>query len=103
MGLVIVMIVGAIFGWLAAIVVDRDDRVGTAICTLAGTVGAVVGAIVAGNVPLIEGVSPAQLFWAALGALVAIVVINVAGVYRTLGREKFDNPAGQRHHRTRPY
>lgn len=82
MGLVIVMIVGAVFGWLIAIVVERDDRVGTLVCSLAGTGGAVVGAVLAGNVPLAVGVSPAQLLWAVLGAVLAIVAINALGAHR---------------------
>ncbi|HEU4821480.1 MAG TPA: hypothetical protein VFS87_10020 [Qipengyuania sp.] len=82
MGFVIVVIVGAIFGWLAAIVVERNDRVGTAMCTLAGLTGAVTGAILAGDVPLIAGISPTQLLWAVVGAIVAIVAINAAGVRR---------------------
>lgn len=81
MGLVIVMIVGAVFGWLVAIIVDRDDRVGTLVCALAGVAGAVVGAILAGNVPLLAGVSPVQLFWSVLGAVIAIVACNTAGVF----------------------
>lgn len=82
MGLIIVMIVGATLGWLAAIVVDSDARVGAAICSLAGTTGAVAGALLAGSVPLMAGVSPAQLVWAVLGAVVAIVTINAAAVNR---------------------
>lgn len=82
MGLVIVVIVGAIFGWLVAIVIDRADRVGTAICAMAGTAGAVFGAIVAGRVPLMAGVSPTQLLWAVLGAVLVVVGINAAGVHR---------------------
>lgn len=82
MGLVIVIIVGAVLGWLAAIVVDRDDRVGTAVCALAGVGGAITAAVVSGNVPLMAGISPAQLLWAVVGALVAIVAINAAGAHR---------------------
>lgn len=76
------MIVGAILGWLASIVVERDDRVGAAVCAMAGTLGSVAGAMLAGKVPLAVGVSPAQLLWAVLGAVVAIVAINAAVVSR---------------------
>jgi uncharacterized membrane protein YeaQ/YmgE (transglycosylase-associated protein family) len=82
MGLIIVTIVGAVMGWLAAIVVDRDDRAGTALCAGAGTTGALVGAILSGDVPLIVGVSANQLLWSAAGALLAIVVMNVIAVNR---------------------
>lgn len=86
MGLIIVIIVGAVFGWLVAIVVDRDDRVGSAVCGLAGAVGAVVGAVLAGDVPLLSGVSPEQLLWAVVGALMAIVGINTAVALRPRSR-----------------
>lgn len=89
MGLVIVIVVGAILGWLAAIVVERDDRVGAAICALAGTVGSVAAAVLAGDVPLAIGVSAAQLLWGVAGAVLAIVAINAVVVSR-LGT-KFGN------------
>ena len=76
MGLIIVIVVGAVLGWLAAIVVDRDDRTGTAICAVVGLAGALAAALIAGDVPLAVGVSPAQLLWSAVGAVMAIVVAN---------------------------
>ena len=82
MGFIIVMVVGAILGWLAAIVVRRDDRVGTAICAGAGLAGALAAATLAGEVPLAIGVSATQLFWAVLGATLAIVAINAMFVHR---------------------
>lgn len=82
MGLVIVMVVGAILGWLASIVVERDDRVGTAVCALAGVAGAIVAAVLAGDIPLVSGLSPTQLLWATLGAIASIVAINAAVVSR---------------------
>lgn len=87
MGLVIAIIMGASFGWLASMMVDREGRLGTAICTLAGTAGAVIGALVAGNVPLATGISPTQLLWAVLGSILAIVAVNAAGVTR-LGADR---------------
>lgn len=82
MGLVIVMVVGAILGWLASIIVDRDDRVGTAMCALAGIAGSTIAAVLAGDISLVSGLSPAQLLWATLGAIVSIVAINAAVVSR---------------------
>lgn len=82
MGLAIVIVVGAILGWLASIAIERDDRVGAAICALAGTVGSVIAALLAGNVPLVVGVSVPQLLWGVVGAVLAIVAINAAVVTR---------------------
>lgn len=79
MGLVIVVVVGAILGWLAAIVVERDDRAGAAICVLVGAVGA---AALTGDVHLAVGISASQLLWSVVGALLAIVAINAAAVTR---------------------
>ena len=77
MGLIIVIVVGAVLGWLAVIVVNRDDRVGTAICVAAGLAGALAAAAIAGDVPLAKGLSPTQLLWSAVGAILAIVTANV--------------------------
>lgn len=78
MGLVIIIVVGAILGWLAAIVIERDDRAGAAICALAGMFGSVVAAALVGDVPLARGVSAAQLLWGVVGAVLAIVAANAA-------------------------
>jgi uncharacterized membrane protein YeaQ/YmgE (transglycosylase-associated protein family) len=80
MGLIIVMVVGATLGWLVAIVVDRDDRMGSAACALAGTAGAAAGALLAGDIPLLSGISPTQLLWAVVCAIIVIVLTNVAAV-----------------------
>ncbi|WP_375289914.1 hypothetical protein [Qipengyuania sp.] len=77
MGLLIVLVVGATLGWLSSIVIDREDRTGTASCVIAGALGALVAAVLAGEVPLLSGVSPAQLLFGVLGSLVAIAVINI--------------------------
>lgn len=82
MGLLIVLIVGAVLGWLAAIIVDRDDRVGTAICAFVGLTGALIAALLAGDVPLALGVSAQQLLWSVLGAMLAISVTNAIVVHR---------------------
>lgn len=88
MGLAIVMIVGAVLGWLASIIVERDDRAGADWCALAGTIGAVAGAVTAGRVPLLAGVSPTQLLWALLGGLTAIIASNAAGLDRPPRRQR---------------
>lgn len=82
MGLVIVIVVGAILGWLAAIVVDRDDRVGSAVCALSGVIGSVVAAELSGGVDLAVGVSPTQLLWGVAGAILVIVAINALAMTR---------------------
>ena len=82
MGLIIVIVVGAVLGWLAAIVVNRDDRAGTALCAGSGLCGAIAGALLAGDVPLSIGISVAQLLWSVAGAALAIVATNAVFVHR---------------------
>lgn len=104
MGIVIVLIVGTVLGWLSAIVIDRDDRVGTAVCAAVGLAGGLFAALAAGDVPLARGVSAVQLLWSAVGAIVAIAATNLLWTRRSAWNfELFDNPAGQRHHRSRPF
>ena len=86
MGYLIVMIVGAILGWLVAIVVDQDDRVNTALYAVVGMIGGVAAAIVAGDVPLTLGVSASQLLWSVGGALVAIAAMRATPMRRSQGR-----------------
>ena len=78
MGLLIVSIIGAIMGWLAAILLDRHVRGGTAVCSGVGVAGAIAGALLVGGVPLLLGVSAAQLLWSVLGSLFAIIATNAA-------------------------
>lgn len=77
MGLLIVLFVGATLGWLSAIVIDRDDRSGTSSCVVAGALGALLAAVAVGQVPLLIGVSPTQLFSGVLGALAAVAGISI--------------------------
>ena len=86
MGYVIVAIVGAVLGWLAAIVVDRDDRVGTLVCVATGLVGGLASALLAADVPLENGVTAIQLLWSVLGALLTIVAVNATFVSRLPAR-----------------
>jgi uncharacterized membrane protein YeaQ/YmgE (transglycosylase-associated protein family) len=76
MGLIILIIVGALLGWLGSIVFRRESRSGILTCMLAGTAGALAGGALNGSVPLLAGIAPMQLIWAVLGASVAVVAAH---------------------------
>lgn len=76
MGVVILTIMGAVMGWLTAVIVEREARVGTIACVVAGVGGAFVGALLDGSVPLSAGISAEQLLWGVLSAALAIVALN---------------------------
>ena len=78
MGLIFLIVVGALLGWLGSIMLRREDR--GAILTLvgAGIVGALVAAAVLGNAALLSAVGPIDLLWAVIGAVAAIIVADLA-------------------------
>ena len=72
MGLIILIVVGALLGWLGSIVLRREDR--GAILTMmgAGIVGSLLAGAILGNANLLATVGPLDLLWAVLGAIAAI-------------------------------
>ena len=80
MGLLILIIIGALLGWLGSIVFQREHRVGISTCMCAGLAGAIAGGVLSGSVPLLVGISAGQLVWAVIGALGAIGVAHLIGL-----------------------
>ena len=78
MGLIILIVVGALLGWLCSIVLRREDR--GAILTMmgAGIVGSLLAGAILGNANLLATVGPLDLLWAVLGAIAAIALADVA-------------------------
>lgn len=75
MGLIILIVIGAVLGWLASILLRYESR-GSILSTFgAGIGGAVLGAIISDGVPLLSGIGAGQLFWAIAGAAFAIGVV----------------------------
>ena len=77
MGLIILIIAGALLGWLASIFLQLEDGRSIARNILAGTIGSlIVGVATSGGIFLgsIQGIT---LLWAALGAVVLIGAYNL--------------------------
>tara|TARA_B100001179_G_scaffold203099_1_gene165083 strand:+ start:651 stop:905 length:255 start_codon:yes stop_codon:yes gene_type:complete len=77
MGLIILIIAGALLGWLASIFLQLEDGRSIARNILAGTIGSlIVGVATSGGIFLgsIQGIT---LLWAALGAVVVIGAYNL--------------------------
>lgn len=77
MGLLILVVVGALLGWLATIILRMED--GRTILTnaLAGVLGSLVTGLIAGNGAVFGTVSGAALLWAVLGSIVTISLFNI--------------------------
>lgn len=81
MGLIILLVVGGVLGWLASIVMRTDAQQGIFLNIVVGIVGALLGGFLLG--PLIgggsitQGVSIPSLVTSFLGALILLAIVNL--------------------------
>ena len=89
MGLISWLVVGAIAGWLAGMLVKGDESMGVIGHIVLGIVGALVGGFLAGILipgggDYISGINISTILVATVGAVIAVVVWNaVLGRSRT--------------------
>ena len=80
MGILSWLIVGAIAGWLAGLLVKGDEGMGVIMHIVLGIVGAVVGGFIAGAVTggndYITGINITTIIVATIGAVIAVVAFN---------------------------
>ena len=77
MGLLILVVVGALLGWLAPIILRIEDGRSILANALVGVLGSLVTGLIAGNGAVFGTVSGVALLWAVLGSVVAIGVFNL--------------------------
>ena len=77
MGLLILVVVGALLGWLATIILRIEDGRSILANALVGVPGSLVTGLIAGNGAVFGTVSGVALLWAVLGSVVAIGVFNL--------------------------
>jgi uncharacterized membrane protein YeaQ/YmgE (transglycosylase-associated protein family) len=77
MGLLILIIVGAILGWLATIVLRIEDGREILANALVGVLGSLLVGLIAGNGTFLGAVSGFALIWAVAGSLVALAAFNL--------------------------
>jgi uncharacterized membrane protein YeaQ/YmgE (transglycosylase-associated protein family) len=79
MGLLSWIVLGGLAGWLASIVMKRNDRMGCITNILAGVVGAVVGGWVFGlfGKSGVTGFNLPSLLVAFVGAIIVLAVLNL--------------------------
>ncbi|MBX7539523.1 GlsB/YeaQ/YmgE family stress response membrane protein [Qipengyuania sphaerica] len=77
MGLIILIVTGALLGWLATIALQIEDGRGILRNVVAGVVGSLgVGMATSGGV-FLGAIRASTLMWAMLGAIVLIALYNV--------------------------
>lgn len=80
MGILSWLIVGAIAGWLAGMLVKGDEGMGVIGHIVLGIIGAIVGGFIAGAITggdYISGINPMTIIVATLGAVVVVVLWNM--------------------------
>lgn len=81
MGLLILIVVGALLGWLATIILRIEDGRSILSNALAGVAGSLIVGLIAGNGAIVGSVSGIALIWAVLGSVVAIGLFNLVRQY----------------------
>ena len=77
MGLLILLGVGALLGWLATIILRIEDGRSILANALVGVLGSLIVGAIAGNGAVFGTVSGVALLWAVLGSVVAIGLFNL--------------------------
>ncbi|OJU13423.1 MAG: transglycosylase [Caulobacterales bacterium 68-7] len=82
MGLIILLIVGGVIGWLASLVMRTDAQQGIILNVVVGIVGALLAGFVVtpliGGAPITSGeISVMSLLVSFLGAVILLAIVNV--------------------------
>ena len=78
MGLLILILIGVLLGWVGSIALCHEERFDAFLCAGAGAAGAVLAGSVSATVSLMSGICPLQMLWAVIGALIAIALAQTA-------------------------
>ena len=79
MGIISWLVVGAIAGWLAGMLVKGDESLGVIGHIVLGIVGGILGGFIAGALTggdYITGINPTTIIVATIGAVIAVVGYN---------------------------
>lgn len=81
MGIIVLLIVGGILGWLASIVMRTDAQQGIFLNIVVGIVGAMLGGFLLtpfiGGGSITQGISAGSLVVSFLGAVILLAIVNL--------------------------
>lgn len=82
MGIIISLIIGALVGWLASIVMKTNAQMGAIFNIVVGIVGAWLGVFLAGLLGFVAVSLIAQIIVSIVGACVLIAILKGVGVLK---------------------
>lgn len=82
MGLIVTLIVGAVVGWLASMVMKTNAQMGALMNIVVGVVGAWLGNIIAGALGFAATSTAASLVVAIIGACLLIGILKALNVLK---------------------
>ena len=82
MGIIISLIIGALVGWLASIVMKTNAQMGAIFNIVVGIVGAWLGVFLAGLLGFVAVSLVAQIIVSIVGACVLIAILKGVGVLK---------------------
>ena len=82
MSLLITILIGAVIGWLASIVMKTNAQMGSIANIVVGVVGAWIGSFVAGLVGFTATTPLASIVVAIVGACILIAILKAVGVLK---------------------
>ena len=77
MGLIILIAVGAILGWLASIIIRLDDQHEISLNVAVGAGGALVSSLLVKSDSILVGISAGALLVGVAGSIMSLVLINL--------------------------
>lgn len=77
MGLIILVAVGAILGWLASIIMRIDDQHGILVNVAVGVGGALLSGLVIKSDSILVGISAGALLVGVAGSIAGLTLLNV--------------------------
>lgn len=77
MGLIVLIVIGAVLGWSATIALRIEDARGILLNAASGIAGSVAAGAFAGGGMLFGAISGTALLWATGGAIILVALFNI--------------------------
>ena len=77
MGLIVLLIVGGILGWLASIVMRTDAQQGILLNIVVGIIGAFIGGLLIGGGSINNAITLYSFLVSLLGAIILLAIVNL--------------------------